>query len=286
MKKYIKLMRVHHYIKNLLVFAALACSGNLFEKNLFVAATIGFVSMCFVSSAVYVINDIKDREADRLHETKRHRPIASGEISVKTAVFMAVILILLSLGTNCLVYSPLSTGLLLVYLVTNLAYSLGLKNAAIVDVCLLVSGFLIRILYGATITGIEISNWLYLTVIAIAFYFAFGKRRNEIKKAPEGKTRRVLKEYPIHFLDQCMYMSLTLANVFYALWSMDKNTIEHYGSKYLVLTVPLVLIITIKYCMNIEKDSDGDPVEVLVKDKVLITLSLIYVLMMCGILYL
>lgn len=286
MKNYIKLMRVHHYIKNFLVFAALACSGQFFNLSKLLSALLGFVAFCMISSVIYIINDICDVEKDRLHPIKKKRPIASGKVSVRNAIILAVVLFIISIVCNFKNFSIYGILLLLAYFILNSGYSLGLKNIAIVDISILVSGFLIRILYGSVITGISISNWLYLTVISAAFYFALGKRRNELKKINNGKTRKVLKAYPEAFLDKNMYMCLTLTNVFYALWSMDKNTVSHYDSKYLIFTVPIVLLITMKYSMNIEGDSDGDPVEVLVHDKILIILCVIYLVVMFTILYL
>jgi len=286
MKHSLKLMRVHHYIKNFLVFAALACSGQLFDLSKLTAGIAGFVAFCMVSSVVYIINDIRDVEKDRRHPTKCRRPIAAGTVSVKGAWVLAGVLLTVALICNWLTYTSQSTALLGLYLGLNLAYSFGLKNIPIVDVTILVAGFLIRILYGAVVTGITISNWLYLTVIALAFYFALGKRRNELKQIGDGETRKVLKAYPVSFLDKNMGMCLTLANVFYALWSMDENTISSYNNEYLVFTVPIVLLITMKYSLDVEGDSDGDPVEVLLHDKVLLALCVVYLAVMFAILYL
>ena len=182
MKPYIKLMRVHHYIKNFLVFAALACSGQFFHPEKLLAGVLGFAAFCMVSSVVYIINDIRDVEKDRAHPTKCKRPIAAGTVSVRNACILAVVLVIGAAVCNCLVFRWESTALLALYLVLNLAYSFGLKNVPIVDITILVAGFLIRILYGALATDIVISNWLYLTVIAISFFFALGKRRNELKQ--------------------------------------------------------------------------------------------------------
>ena len=286
MKPYIKLMRVHHYIKNLLVFAALACSGQLFHLEKLTAGLSGFVAFCMVSSVVYIINDIRDRDKDRLHPTKCHRPIAAGTVSVKSAWILAAVLLIVAALCNCVAFHIPSTLLLVLYLVLNLGYSFGLKDIPIVDITILVAGFLIRILYGAVITEITVSNWLCLTVIALAFYFALGKRRNELKQMGEGDTRKVLKSYSVNFLDKNMVMCLTLANVFYALWSMDENTISLYANQYLIFTVPIVLLITMKYSLDIEGDSDGDPVEVLLHDKVLLVLCVLYLAAMFMILYL
>lgn len=285
MSNYLKLIRVHHYIKNLLVFAALACSGELFCKEKFIDTIIAFICFCLTSSIVYIINDIKDAEKDRNHPVKCHRPIASGAIPLKSAVILAVLLFVIVLFLNSLIFKKLSTLFLLLYLVLNIAYSFGLKNIAILDISILVSGFLIRIMYGAVVSDITVSNWLYLTVIVLSFYFALGKRRNEIKRIDSNDTRAVLKSYPVSFLDKSMVMCLTLANAFYALWSMDEKTVFLYNNNSLVFTVPIVILITMKYSMDVEGDSDGDPVEVLLHDKVLLILCLLYLLVMFVILY-
>lgn len=285
MKTYLKLMRVHHYIKNLLVYAALVCSGQFFDVTKLLNGLSGFASFCMVSSCVYILNDMRDIEKDRSHPTKCKRPLASGEISIQKGKILLIFLALLAFLFNQLAFSMYASILMILYFGLNVAYSYGLKNIPIIDISILVSGFLIRVLYGAIITDIVISNWLYLTVIAMSFYFALGKRRNELKKMSGDKTRTVLKFYPESFLDKNMYMCLALANVFYALWSMDKTTAAHYQNDCLVWTVPLVLLITMKYSMDVEGESDGDPVEVLVHDKMLIVLCLIYAVIMFGILY-
>ena len=281
MKHYLKLMRVHHYIKNFLVFAALACSGQLFHMDKLAPGIAAFVAFCMVSSVVYIINDIRDQEKDRKHPTKCCRPIAAGTVSVNSAWCLAGVLLLIATVCNGFTFDLTATSLL----VLNLAYSFGLKNIPIVDITILVAGFLIRILYGALVTEITISNWLYLTVIALSFYFALGKRRNELKQISEGETRQVLKAYPISFLDKSMGMCLTLANVFYALWSMDEKTASLYRSNSLVFTVPIVLLITMKYSLDVEGESDGDPVEVLLHDKILLALCVLYLAVMFMILY-
>lgn len=285
-KHYLKLIRPHHYIKNFLVFAALICSGQLFDLEKLTAGIAAFVSFCMVSSVVYIINDIRDVEKDRNHPTKCRRPIAAGTVTVRNAWVLAAVLLVIAAACNCLHFHVVSTLLLALYLLLNLAYSFGLKNVPIVDVTILVAGFLIRILHGAVVTDIVISNWLYLTVIALSFYFALGKRRNELKQLRDGETRQVLKAYPINFLDKSMSMCLTLAVVFYTLWSMDEKTISFYNNRYLVFTVPIVLLITMKYSLDIEGESDGDPVEVLLHDKVLLALCFLYMAVMFLILYL
>ncbi len=278
-------MRLHHYIKNLLVFVPLASSGQLFNAKKFTAGIAAFIAFCMVSSVVYIINDIKDKEKDQKHPIKCKRPIAAETVSKKNAQILLIVLLIIAASFNFFVFNVTSTMLLGLYLFLNLAYSFGLKNVPIADITILVAGFLIRIIYGAMITEITISNWLYLTVISFAFYFALGKRRNELLRISDGGTRQVLKAYSVSFLDKNMGMCLTLANAFYALWSMDEKTITFYGNKNLIFTVPLVLLITMKYSLNIEGNSDGDPVEVLLHDKVLLILCVLYLAVMFVILY-
>lgn len=282
---FLRLMRVRHYVKNLLVFAALGCSGRLFQADKLTAALAGFAAFCAASSVVYIINDIRDREKDRLHPTKRERPIASGRVSPRSAGILAGVLLLAALLCNALVFRPLSSVLLALYVALNLAYSFGLKDVPLVDTAILSAGFLLRVMYGAAVTEIPISNWLYLTVIALAFYFSLGKRRNELKRlSAGGGTRRVLEYYSLGFLDKNMYMCLSLANVFYALWCVDAGTSSRYGAP-LVFTVPVVLLILMRYSMDVESDSDGDPVEVLLRDRALAALCLAYFACMFTILY-
>jgi len=286
MKKYLKLMRIHHYLKNVLIFLPLIFSQNLFDGNLFKKTILGFLSFSILSSIVYVINDIQDVEKDRRHSTKCKRPIASGAVSVKSAYTLIIIISIIGVLLNYLAcgLNLKAWALVIMYIGFNFAYSMGFKNLPIIDITILVSGFLLRVLYGSAITNIEVSKWLYLTVIAMSFYLGLGKRRNELKT--EGsKTRKVLKYYNHGFLDKNMYMCLGLTIVFYSLWCVDSVTIQRYSSSNIVWTVPLVMLICMKYSLNIEGDSDGDPVSVLLKDKILIGMVLLYSIILLFIIY-
>lgn len=286
MKKYLKMMRVHHYMKNILVFAALACSGKLLHGGLFLRCLLGFAAFCMISSVVYIINDIRDVEKDRNHPTKCNRPIASGTVSIPKAWCTAGILAGGGLVCCCILHNWQAGAMLGSYLILNIGYSFGLKDIPLVDISILVSGFLIRVAFGAIITDIWVSNWLYLTVMTMALYLALGKRRNEWLRSKDGTTRKVLKAYPVEFLDKSMWMCLTLAIVFYTLWSTDVKTIAAYHTDRLVFTVPIVLLITFRYSMNLEGASDGDPVEVLLHDWVLLWLCLLLAAVLFVMLYL
>ncbi len=282
--EYLKLMRPKHYIKNFLIFLPLLFSGKFFSLSNLLITLGGVLCFSLVASSIYIINDIKDKEKDKKHKTKCKRPIAAGKISVRNAlIFMVCLLIIVALLVIILNFSLLSIGYLGLYFLLNLLYSLGLKNVPLVDIVILVSGFVIRVLFGASLLAITVSNWLYLTVIAISFYLGLGKRRNEIVKNG-SKTRNVLKYYSKDFLDKNMYMFLTMTIIFYSLWTTDLSIVSK-SNNLLIWTVPLVIIICMKYSMDIEGESDGDPVEVIVHDKAIMALGLVYVLFLIMILY-
>lgn len=284
MKHIIKLMRLHHGIKSILVFLPIIFSGRLFELPLLLSVLAGFLSFVLLSSSVYCINDVFDREKDRLHPTKKNRPVASGAVSVRAALILAVCLIVLSVLIDRLVSKNLmSLPILLLYLGLNLSYSAGLKEIPMVDIVILVSGFLLRVLYGSVISDIPVSNWLYLTVISMSFYLGLGKRRNEYARSGES-TRKVLKHYTYEFLDKNMYISNALTLIFYSLWC-TASELSGKGSGRLVWTVPLVMLISMKYSLNVEASSDGDPVEVLIHDRSLMVLSGVYAVVMFLLLY-
>lgn len=282
-----RLMRPKHYIKNLLIFVCVVFDRNLFNFPVMAKCITGFVSFCFMSSVVYIQNDIRDVDSDRQHELKRNRPIASGAVSIPTALFLAVILFALSFGLNVICGLNVQSCILLgCYMLVNVGYSNGLKNVPILDIVLLVAGFLLRVLYGASIIGSFVSSWVYLTVIALSFYLSLGKRRNELKKVgAKGEIRKVLTHYSYEFLDKFMYMCLSLAIAFYALWSADDSVMIKYGTDKLVWTVPLVIVLMMKYSSNIESGSYGDPVDIITHDKWLILLSGIYVILLMGLIY-
>lgn len=293
-KDYIKLIRLKHCLKNILIFLPVIFSGNIFNIDKVMSSILAFIAFTFAASFVYVINDYRDIENDKNHPIKKNRPLASGKISKKEAILLASLLILLAYGINVsmllvksinLVQFIIGIGLLSFYILLNIAYSFGLKNKPIIDVAILVSGYLIRVLYGAAITSIEISNWLYLTVISASFYMGLGKRRNEIMKQGD-KSRAVLKRYSKEFLDKNMYVCLALSIVFYSLWCVDSSTIERMQNNLMVWTVPIIMLILMKYSLDVEGDSFGDPIEVILKDKVLVISVVIYAIIIFSIMYL
>lgn len=289
-KNYLKLMRIKHYLKNVLIFLPLIFSGEINNYAKSIACILAFISFSLIASVVYIVNDMKDIENDRKHPVKKNRPLASGAVSPKEGIALIIILIIISFLIDYIITKIIKLNVLwaigyeLTYLLINIAYSFGLKNKPIIDISILMTGFLIRVLYGAYITGIEVSNWLYLTIISGSFYMGLGKRRNETIKNGD-KSRAVLKRYTKDFLDKNMYVFLTLALVFYSLWCVDPTTLERTGNNYMIWTVPIAMIILMKYNLNIEGDSFGDPVDVLFEDKTLLGSSGIFAIAVFTIIY-
>ena len=286
MKDYIRLARPAHWMKNVLVLLPLLCSGQFLDPEKLRRGLWGFLAFSLLASAIYVLNDIRDREKDRKSTTKCRRPIAAGAISVPHAVIYCILLLLLAalLGYLAAGTKWFPWALLLGYFLMNLGYSFGLKDVPLIDITILALGFLLRMLYGGAVTDIAPSKWLCLTIIALSFYMGLGKRRGELRSQKSG-TRAVLKYYTQSFLDKNMYVCVARAIVFYALWTVDDFTVLRVGSENLIWTVPLVIVICLRYSLDVEGQSDGDPVEVLLHDKILLLLLGILGLVMVLFLY-
>ncbi len=277
-KNILKLLRIRHYIKNLLIFFPMFFGGAFFDINTWENAVLGFVAFCAASSMLYVINDIADAESDRLHPTKKNRPIASGVVSKKAARLAWAICLAVVVAISLTPQITIPAAILLAaYIIMNIFYSHGLKRIPIVDVVILAAGYVIRVYFGGLITGVEVSDWLFLVISTGALYMGFGKRRGELLRGTD--TREVLKSYSKEFLDHAMTLMMGLTVVFYALWSRD------FKNRYMIFTVPLFIVIMLRYGMVSDKRSDGDPVEVILCDRTLILLLVVYGLIVAGMLY-
>ena len=284
MKKYIKLMRVKHWIKNGLIFLPFFFNGDFDDIRKFLETCIGFFVFSIAASIVYIINDMNDIESDRQHPIKCKRPLASEEISIIGAKKLLALLGGIVLFLNWFVAKDniVIWLLLFAYLVINIIYSFGGKKIALLDIALLVTGYVIRIYYGAEIISVIVSSWLYLTVLFMAFFLGLGKRRNEIIMQG-SKSRSVLQYYTKEFLDKNMYMCLGLTIMFYSLWCEEIHRFKTNGN--IMFTIPLVVIICMKYSLNIEKEVDGDPLETLLSDKMLMILIATYVIVISALLW-
>ena len=281
-KYVLKLLRIKHYVKNGLIFLPLFFSSALTNVDLILNAVLGFIAFCLIASFVYIINDLIDVKNDRKHSTKRKRPIASYMIKPYEAIILAIILLSASIaityfgfGLNYFVFI-----ILIGYAVINILYSLFLKHIPIIDAFVLSSCYLLRVFFGGLIISTPVSSWLYLTILCGALFMGFGKRRNEILK--ENDTRKVNKYYDYNFLDKNLYVCLALTLVFYSLWAIDFNVLGGTLNRFITLaTIPLVYFIMMRYSLDIEKATNsGDPVDVLLKDKVLVLCVFMFLLML------
>ena len=266
----IKLMRIKHWSKNAGVLFALFFAGRFYFCEIALAFA-GVAVFCLISSAVYILNDIMDAPADRLHSIKKNRPIASGALSVRFGCIQLAALLAVALSINFWLFDGPGAILPLVYLLLNVGYSIKFKHVPILDVMIIAGGFLIRMYYGAFIIDVPISGWLYLTTLSMALYMSLGKRRNELLRytGDAAEVRKVLGFYNAGFLDKNMHIFLTATIVFYALWAA-------YMSGAFILSVPVVIFIAMRYSLLAETSEFADPVDILLGDKLLLGLLFIY----------
>jgi len=218
-------MRPRQWAKNLFVFAGLLFAQKLFTP-LAVVALAAFVIFCALSGAIYLINDVADREKDRLHPRKRERPVASGRLSVPAAVASAVTLIVLALGAGLLISWPFA-AVAAAYAGLLILYSAWLKHVVIVDVLVVASGFVLRAVGGAVAIGVEISGWLLICTILLALFLALGKRRHEYLTLGDGAAthRPILAEYSAALIDQMIAVVTASTVTAYALYTMSPETV-------------------------------------------------------------
>lgn len=275
MKKYVSLMRLKHWIKNILIFFPLVFSGNLLEREKCVGTILGFVSFCLVSSAIYIVNDLRDIASDRMHEGKKNRPLASGAVSKTQGIFLLALLLICAAGVCLLNRSGWIC--VVIYLLVNLLYSFGMKNIPIIDVTILVAGYIIRLLYGGVLAGTGVSDWMLLTVMMASFFLGFGKRRGEYIEYGE-EARKSLKGYSRSFLDNSVNMFMTLTIIFYSLTCLDKESGVARQGVNMLWTVPFVIIVCLRYTMRLESDDNcgGDPVELVIHDPILMVFMVFY----------
>jgi 4-hydroxybenzoate polyprenyltransferase len=269
-------MRPKHWLKNILVLVPLIFSGRFIEPPLDVRAFLAFIAFSLAASIIYIINDINDVEKDRKHPTKCKRPIASGRVTVTASKHFAAFLALITIALHAWL-GTVPLLLIGVYAAMNIAYSCGLKTIPLVDITILAAGYIIRLYYGALVCGVTISSWLYLTTLAGSFYLGLGKRRGELDRSG-SVSRRVLEYYSRPFLDKNMHIYMGLTIAFYALWAREQGNA-------MLWTVLLVMLIFMRYSLDIEGSSDADPMEVITKDHILLALASLYIVITAGIIY-
>ena len=267
-----RLIRPEHWIKNLLVFVALFFSFS-FDRNAFYQATLAFIAFSLFASSIYIINDIFDKEKDRLHPLKRKRPIASGKIRIWQAIIIALVLIVLAVLLSYFISEKLLL-IGIVYFVLNLSYSISLKHIPIVDTMIVALGFVLRVMAGAYAIDVSISHWLLLCTFFISLFLAFGKRKHEMSILDlqgERKHRKSIAEYTEGFISQMLAITAGISVVFYSLYTIDPSTVSRFGSDNLIYTTPIVVFGVLRdFYLLYNKNDGGDPVNIFSKDLPLI----------------
>lgn len=284
----IKLIRLPQWIKNLFLFVPLLFSLHFFHEDYFVTVLQGFFVFCLSSSFVYVINDIADAEADRLHPTKKNRPIASGAISVKQGLIISFTLLAI-IFISLVFFNFLFNLLVLVFLILNIVYSFYLKHVVILDIFSIAAGFSIRVIAGAFIIDVEISSWLILTTMFISLFLAVMKRYSELSHALENSTnssRKVLGEYSKDFTNQMATVAAAGVIICYALYTVSERTVEVFKTENLIYTTPFVVFGIFRYMYLVYRFDKGEnTTKIMVTDLPMITTVISYLIVTGIIIY-
>ena len=288
LKNYFNLLRIPQWIKNFFIFVPLIFSQHLFEQDYVKLSLLGFIIFSFISSSIYIINDLIDINEDKLHPIKRFRPIPAGLISKGTAAAVASILAIGSFALLSLTNIKFG-GTVLTYFVITILYSLKLKNIVILDVFTIAAGFMLRILGGAFIISVEISSWLILTTMFISLFLAVMKRRSELKFVTTddaGSTRKVLVHYSTEFIDQMSTVTSAGVIICYALYTVSQRTVTIFKTEHLIYTTPFVVFGIFRYMYLVYIGKKGEnTTEILVSDLPMIFNIIIYVLVVIAIIY-
>lgn len=245
----VKLMRPHHWLKNVFVFAGLVFSQSWRDGPLVQRVLLTFAAFCCISSMVYILNDWHDRAGDALHPIKHRRPLASGIVSLPQALVLGGVLLLAGFVLAVQVHSRALLVLLGVYVLLNLAYSWWLKRVPVVDVSIIASGFMLRLLAGTYAVGIEPSRWLLLTGLFLALFLGFSKRKAESFHAGTSQ-RAVMAHYPPTMLDAFVAVTLTATLVTYSFFAVSPAAQLRHGEN-LLYTVPVVVFGMLRYAYQV-----------------------------------
>lgn len=287
MKHLFLALRPYQWPKNLLVFAALIFALELFDPLQAARACGAFLVFCAASSTVYLINDLVDRNRDRNHPDKRHRPIAAGQVSPLAAGATAAVLGPASLLASWAIHPEL-TVVIAGYFGVQGVYNLGLKHVPILDAMSVAAGFLLRAVAGGVALQAPISSWLLICTIFLSVFISFAKRRHEASTLEDGGRahRESLSFYDVQILDQLVVISAAATLISYALYTMDPATVEKFGTESLVITLPFAIFGVFRYLALMHLDTAiGDPARALVTDRPLMVTVLLWGLCVVLLLY-
>jgi 4-hydroxybenzoate polyprenyltransferase len=281
----IRAMRPLQWSKNLLVFAALIFTRSVFELEPLLRSIGAFVAFCAVSSGIYLLNDVRDLNQDRLHPVKRFRPVAAGKLAPRTAMVAASVLIISGLAASVLI-EPELLAVVALYVAAMLAYNAGLKSIVILDVILISLGFVLRAAAGAVAISVPISPWLYICTLVVALLVGFGKRRHELLTLNDAAAlhRQNLDAYSIALLDQIIAICAASTIIAYSIYTFESPTLPENHA--MMATIPIVVYAVLRYLYLIyRKRVGGSPEVLLVRDRPLLASVLTWVVVSGAILY-
>lgn len=268
-KDVLRLARPYQYSKNLFIFIPAFFDFQLTNADLMLEALTAFVGFSLIASAVYIFNDWIDRHEDALHPEKKTRPLAAGRI--KTPLAFAMLVLLMAGGVSAAIFvSPGVFFLILTYLAVNFAYTLKLKHIAIIDIVIIASGFVIRLLVGAEATQVSLSHWIIVMTFLLALFLSLAKRRDDVMiyLKTDKKMRKVIDGYNLKFLDAAMVMSASIVVVAYILWSISPDVAERLNTQNIYLSAVFVVLGIMRYMqIAFVEEKSGNPSKVLLKDR-------------------
>jgi decaprenyl-phosphate phosphoribosyltransferase len=276
-KAIIRTARPKQWSKNVLVFAAPAAAGVLDERDALLKTLVAFVGFCLAASGTYFLNDANDAEADRLHPTKRHRPIAAGDLDVRSARFIAVVLILLSFAVTAPVNDFKLTGVVAGYVLVTISYTTWLKYEPVIDLAAVAAGFVLRAIAGGAATGVRLSDWFLIVAGSGSLFIVTGKRHAEQVElgSDSFEHRRTLGEYSTAFLGYVRAVSSGVMITAYCLWAFESAA--HTGDEtwFRLSIVPFVIAI-LRYALVVDQGGGGAPEEVVLADRTLQIVGVIW----------
>lgn len=274
MNNILKLIRPHQWLKNVFVLIPMFFGGSLLDPEDIRASLLTFLAYSFVASSVYCFNDINDVEADRRHPVKCKRPLASGAVSMGTVwMLMALMFVLAALMTALLGdrgHILKVGGVLLFYYILNICYCAKLKQYAIVDVCIVAFGFVLRVLAGGFATDITLSKWLVLMTFLLTLFLSFAKRRDDVLRMNETgePPRKNTIRYNLTFINQAITITASVTLVCYIMYTVSPEVVARLGSDLLYLTSVFVLLGLLRYMqITVVDKKSGDPTKIMLRDR-------------------
>jgi 4-hydroxybenzoate polyprenyltransferase len=268
LKEHFRLLRVEQYAKNLFIFLPLFFSLHIGDPELLLRASVAFAAFSIAASSVYIFNDYLDAEEDRKHPVKRNRPLAAGTVTRKSAAVLIPVLALPALAVSWLL-SPMMLNLVLLYLVMNVAYGWKLKHIPIIDIAVIASGFVIRVLVGGVVTGTTIYMWIIIMTFLLALFLALAKRRDDVVLfvGTEGMARKAIDGYNLVFIDTAMVIMAAVTIVAYIMYTVSPDVMAKFRTDKLYVTTLFVVLGILRYMqITFVENKSGSPTEILLRD--------------------